>query len=1000
MSRSTLRSSFRDLPGSLVMLATVGLLGMALAGGSACAELERVDLGVCGNRILEPEFGEDCDGSAISFGEDATCGAPGSPAACRLTCDPGASASRCPPGWGCGIDGICRRPDAQFELVTVPGLARGVGDLDGDGRDDVVLRGTQGEAQVAFFGTGRVLAELFVDPARRPISDSPAVQPIVTRMSTDGVDDLALPLIGDDVTIRVFMGSTSRQLADPFVELVTAPFASAGTRNLYTAFNPRGVPQQICDVGGCTQTLVLGKTDANDTRYAVLEDRRFIPLFTLPEDHEPQTTAVARWDAARSCDILGVSYRYSDEGSPGNLVEFFPLCAGPNQFNQSEQLAPLGTVDAIASVSLSELEAGFSLELAGQGDVNADGHPDLLLNVTDNDAATLDDPQTYVAYGVGDGRFNTLPDLSGSLDLADRATPLIRGHSWATDLTDPDLRIEHATWPRAMADINQDGHVDFLLTAGVVALSSPDPTDQCLIAGEAVLAGPPVGPSGEPLWGYACLLVTDGALIDAETATRPQVVRNWRTTDSLATIVDLRGDGLPGFAGIDKNTIKLTDQSTDHSPKDFLDLIWLDKSSSQLVLHTIEATRHEQVAAGDIDGDATVDLVYGGGSSLQVIWGPPHDPARAVNFSPVGFDILRVFGEGLPSASLGAERDGRLTIFRDGQWPALALTQPEACAVREDCHVRFASGVLGDPVHVDHFAWALGLVQSTDSGGLRLLRAISGEAELGPAYDSVATDPVPLSELGMTAAASRSTVLSVELGEGPEELTEHQGPDAQQLGATDEALVAGRTDEGLELAVLRPRIESSPTGPLCSGLFMVDVGHGQTEFRFVCFEVVTQLYVPGAVRGHGVSDDPFIEIGDADGDGNLDISWVTTAGKVMLLQSDGTGTLSADRLVELSLLDPVEGDDEAERPTRIDWVRWLELDGTQGRELVSGDLLGTGLIWGLNVGFESGALDPRGALEIDGLDARSMGHVGDFDGDGVDDLAIAGRVLFGQPVND
>ena len=114
--------------------------------------------------------------------------------------------------------------------------------------------------------------------------------------------------------------------------------------------------------------------------------------------------------------------------------------------------------------------------------------------------------------------------------------------------------MPHATSLGLSAELFQDGYVDFLLTTGVVALSSPDPNDQCLIAGEAVLAGPPVGPVGEPQWGYACVLVTDDGLIDAETATREQVVRNWRTADSLATIVDLRGDGQPGFAAIDKSS--------------------------------------------------------------------------------------------------------------------------------------------------------------------------------------------------------------------------------------------------------------------------------------------------------------------------------------------------------------------------------------------------------------------------------------------------------------
>src|SRR5689334_1099506 len=244
-------------PGPRVLVSSLigaGCLSV-LAGLMSCAELDEVELGVCGNRIHEPEFGEDCDGTAVQFGEGATCGSPSGSAPCRLACSPASAESGCPPGWGCGTDGVCRQPSGVLEGGALPGEVRAIGDLDGDGRDDVVLRGDGGGASVAFFTEGRNLADLFVDPARRPISDDPAVLPIVARMTTDGIDDLALPLIGDDLGIRVFMGNSTRTLENPFVELVTVPFDAEGEVFMRTVFNPTGLPQSVCAIGGCTQSL-------------------------------------------------------------------------------------------------------------------------------------------------------------------------------------------------------------------------------------------------------------------------------------------------------------------------------------------------------------------------------------------------------------------------------------------------------------------------------------------------------------------------------------------------------------------------------------------------------------------------------------------------------------------------------------------------------------------------------------------------------------------------
>jgi hypothetical protein len=973
------------------------LLAM-LAGALSCAELDEAELGICGNRIHEPEFGEDCDGSAVQFGEGVRCGAPSDSAPCRLTCAPQTSqpglSTGCPPGWGCGTDGVCREPSKLLEGGPLPGEVRGIGDLDGDGRDDLVLRGPGGAASVAFFTEGRNIAELFVDPARRPISDDPAVLPIITRLTSDGIDDLALPLIGDDVAIRVFMGASTRALENPFVELVTVPFGSTGEVWMRTVFNPLGLPQSVCEIGGCSESLLLGKTKADETRYAVLRDRELVELFRLVDGRRRQSAALARWDAGRSCDMLAVSYRHSpetqlDSGSPGNLVDLFSLCLGPGVLNQSSELDPLGTVPALASVSLSDTDATLSLILSGSGDIDGDGHADLLINVTDNNPSTVDDGQTYALYGVGDGHFNSRVDLTGTPDLADRSRPLFAGHSWASDPNSAQ-RIEGATWPRAMADINADGRADYLLTAGVVALSTSNPADSCVLGGETVLAGPGVGALDQPQWGYACVLVGEHGLVDPTSATRSDVRRNWLSSDSLAARVDLQGNARPGFAAIDKNKLVYAGQPTDHTPIDLLDLIWIDAASSQLALQTIESERIEQIAAGDIDGDFAVDLLLGG-DKLEVIPGPPFDLARAVGLSPAEFEQLQVFAEGRPSASVGAERDGRLTIFRDGQWPALALIEPGDCATPEDCHVRFAAGALGDPVT---FGWAVGVVRSSFGGGLRLLRAIEGAANLGPAYDSTTQPLLSLEDIGLSVTPERATVVALDLDP-------HSGKDA-----IAEAIVIGRTGTGIEIAILHPYLTYESNSPLCSAEFSVAVTDPDSDdmgVRAVCFDLVDGLALPGVPRAHPGSDDPFVEVADADGDGNLDLSWVTVDNHVLVLLG-GQGTFAAEDLIELELPETEESsgqDDEAPiAPARIDWIRWIEFDGSLGRELITSDLLGSGLLWGINVDLDRARLEPSGSVQLDPNETRNLGYVGDVDGDGVDDIALGKLVLFRQPIND
>ncbi len=125
----------------------------ALAQGS-CANLEAIPGATCGNAVID--VGEDCDGFDLTFGDGdeitVVCRGPGIEGACRFDCSAGAP---CPPGYGCGIDAICRAPSGALEQR--PGgidedaawlFAR---DFDADGVPDLYAQ-TSGGPVVLYLG--------------------------------------------------------------------------------------------------------------------------------------------------------------------------------------------------------------------------------------------------------------------------------------------------------------------------------------------------------------------------------------------------------------------------------------------------------------------------------------------------------------------------------------------------------------------------------------------------------------------------------------------------------------------------------------------------------------------------------------------------------------------------------------------------------------------------------------------------------------------------------
>jgi hypothetical protein len=124
---------------------------------TACADLPSVELGECGNAIIEA--GEDCDSfDKYGKGVEPVCREPGKTGECHLDCTPhrDGTRSKCPDGWGCDIDNLCRVPEGTFKAMprnAVGGIdALATGNFDNDDRTDLLSRKPQDLVRRASLG--------------------------------------------------------------------------------------------------------------------------------------------------------------------------------------------------------------------------------------------------------------------------------------------------------------------------------------------------------------------------------------------------------------------------------------------------------------------------------------------------------------------------------------------------------------------------------------------------------------------------------------------------------------------------------------------------------------------------------------------------------------------------------------------------------------------------------------------------------------------------------
>jgi hypothetical protein len=397
--------------------------------------------GRCGNGILEPGAGEDCD--AFAAAEGTACGAPLTEQACRYVCsrDPGAAgdpaAPRCPGNWGCGEDGICRAPSGRFERPSIKALSGSellVGDLDGDRRQDLVLISNT-QLTVAYGDAeGRFESATTVPIA---VPDSAAT---VVDLDEDGADDLVLPSVHG---VHVFRGHPSRSTTPVAIPYVEAPMSEAPVRAL---------PVRTDDDRARDDILVAAQTSAG--------------LDLLVEGFTTEASAVTALLPGAAPLVSSLPVADLDPTTPGQEVALA---------REGDRQVQLVNVSCDPGQGACALEPWLSVPVAEQaplasggsffGDVDGDGRVDLLVVL-----------QLLEGLGLGvglrgeDGSFAPIRLVPGLREAA--------GCYRCNALSDQ-AGLE------AVVDLDGDGLADFVNRGGVLLSVPGDPPQVRAVASPA-----------------------------------------------------------------------------------------------------------------------------------------------------------------------------------------------------------------------------------------------------------------------------------------------------------------------------------------------------------------------------------------------------------------------------------------------------------------------------------------------------------------------------------
>jgi hypothetical protein len=369
------------------------LLSSALILVAGCVDLPKLDINVCGNNVVEPVANEECDG-------EPGCAPPTDDNRCRFLCS---ADQPCPPGYGCGVDDVCRRGSGSFEPLLGDSLSIGLdmvaGDLNADGCHEIVSTSLRSIDVQAFDSSG---GECAATQQTIPIHldspmGTPSPPPLVADLTGDGHQELIVTAPGGFGSGPLYIHVAAE--SPTLVPLLYANHRVEGRTSVVVAirYQGRDVAMSLQPTGN----------DAGSVSAFLDPLLPPAPLGSLPFEPKPEHKyAFGELDVPEPPGIDGCD-ELIHAGVGATSLQVVRFCLG-----QSAAVTALAPIQLSGGARVRGRNAALALD-----DFNADGHLDVILNA--------DDRTVQIAYGRGDGSFDSsAAPPAGPPDQTTSAFPL------------------------------------------------------------------------------------------------------------------------------------------------------------------------------------------------------------------------------------------------------------------------------------------------------------------------------------------------------------------------------------------------------------------------------------------------------------------------------------------------------------------------------------------------------------------------------------------------